>query len=87
MTHEEKEVEIQSLNQKVEELYIEIVDLKRKSSQKMEFREQRSDYLLMSIESSIKEDKLNASPIDNLEGISPKKTRGIKLMTEEQHEQ
>ena len=53
----------------------------------MEFREQRSDYLLMSIESSIKEDKLNASPIDNLEGISPKKTRGIKLMTEEQHEQ
>jgi hypothetical protein len=35
VTHETKLVEIDSLNQMVEELHVEIVDLKRKSAQRI----------------------------------------------------
>jgi hypothetical protein len=50
------------------------VDVKRKSAQKVEFREQRSDDFMMSIESSIKADQLEDSPIGNLDDeTSPQK--------------
>ena len=64
---------IQSLNQKMEELYVEIVDLKKREVQKIQLKEQRSDDLMMGVESSIKGDRLSDSPIGDLEGISPKK--------------
>ena len=72
---------IQSLNQKVEELYVEIVDLKKREGQRIQLKEQRSDDLkeqrsddlMMGVESSIKGDRLSYSPIGDLEGISPKK--------------
>ncbi len=48
--------------------------MKRKSAQKFELKEQRSDDLMMSIESSIKAGKLEDSPIGNLDDeTSPKK--------------
>ena len=53
---------------------MEIVDLKKNSPQKIAgFKQQKSQDLMMGVESSIKENKFDDSPIGDLKGISAKK--------------
>ncbi len=50
------------------------MDLKKNSPQKIAgFKQQKSQDLMMGVESSIKENKLDDSPIGDLKGISAKK--------------